>query len=151
MKSLIDFTDRLKTELEAIPLLKTVSLGDVTEIDLDKATIFPLAHVSINNGTIASATSTLQVSIMFLDVVDEGQGVREDNWYKNSSEIYVQNNMLTAATKLSQELLRGDAFRDLFQSENPITVEFVSEKFTNLLSGVVIDFEVVISNNIDLS
>lgn len=151
MKSLLNFTDRLKTELEGNPLINTVSIGDVTEVDLDKASLFPLAHLNISTGTIGSATSTVNIQIMFLDIVDETQETKSDNWYKNSNEIYVQNSMLAAATKVSQELLRGDLYRDLFQVEESITAEFVSERFQNMLSGVVIDLTVTINNNVDLT
>lgn len=151
MKSLLNFTDRLRIELENNPLINTVSIGDVTEVDLDKASIFPLAHLNISTGTIGSATSTLNVQIMFLDVVDETQEPKTDNWYRNSNEIYVQNSMLAAATKATQEMLRGDLYRDLFQVEEQVTAEFVSERFQNMLSGVVIDLTVTINNNIDLT
>ena len=42
-------TDKLRDELIADDTINTVTYGDITQVDLSKQTIFPLAHVMINS------------------------------------------------------------------------------------------------------
>lgn len=150
MKALFNLTEAIKSELENNALINSVTFGDLLEVDLNKQDIFPMAHVGLTSATIGSSTSTVQVSILFLDVVDETKEAQTDKFFGNDNEHYVLNSMLSAATKTVQSLMRGDLYSQLFQVEDDPSVEFFSERFEDKLAGVGLDFTVTISNNIDL-
>ena len=139
MSPLLTFLDKLKENLDNNVLINTTTLGDLDEIDLKKRTNFPLAHVTFDSGVVGSKTSDIDVSIIFADIVDDGS----DSTF-NSSEVYVLNNMMTAATKTGQDLLRGDLYRQKFQVDGDIGIEFFNERFDDLLAGVVIDRKSVV-------
>ena len=61
--------DKIKEQLLADPNVKTVTTGDITEVDLDKQTIFPLAHIVVNNVTLNGSTILFNVSTLVMDVV----------------------------------------------------------------------------------
>lgn len=149
MKALFNLTEAIKAELEANALINSVTFGDLLEVDLNKQDIFPMAHVGLTSATIGSSTSTVQVSILFLDVVDISKDENTDKFFGNDNEHWVLNSMMAAATKTIQSLLRGDLYSQLFQVEDDANVEFFSERFEDKLAGCGVDFTVTISNNID--
>ena len=143
MNSLFALTDAIKNELDSNVLLNSVTYGDVDEIELLKSNRYPLAHVGISTGTISDATSDINLSIIFRQQVDE---VKEQEDSFNDSELYAQNNMLSAATRLVQVLKRGDLYQQGFQLEEDATVEFFGDRFTDRVAGVTVDMTVTIKN-----
>ena len=144
MNSLFALTDAIKNELDANVLLNSVSYGDVDEIELLKTNRYPLAHVGISTGTISDATSTIEVSVIFIQQVDEVKA-QEDSF--SDSELYAQNNMLAAATRLVQVLKRGDLYAQGFQLEDDATVDFFGDRFTDKVAGVTVDMSITIKNS----
>jgi len=149
MKTFFNLTESIKTELESNALINSVTYGDLYEVDLQKQNIFPLAHVNATTGSIGSATTSLNVSILFLDIVGESKE-EQDAFYGDDNEHYVLNSMLAAATKTSQELLRGNLYADGYEVEDSVNVELFSERFEDKLAGVGLDFSVTIKNSVDL-
>ena len=147
MNSLFALTDAIKQELDSNVLLNSVSYGDVDEIELLKTNKYPLAHVGISTGTISDATSTIEVSVIFIQQVDD---VKEQEDSFNDSELYAQNNMLAAATRLVQVLKRGDLYAQGFQLEDDATVDFFGDRFTDKVAGVTVDMTVTIKNSVSV-
>jgi len=143
MNSLFALTDAIKNELDSNVLLNSVTYGDVDEIELLKSNRYPLAHVGISTGTISDATSDINLSVIFIQQVDDVKN-QEDSF--NDSELYAQNNMLSAATRLVQVLKRGDLYQQGFQLEENATVEFFGDRFTDKVAGVTVDMTVTIKN-----
>ena len=48
MKSYYEITEALNTHLSNNQITKTVTIGDITDVDLNKRSIFPLAHIIVN-------------------------------------------------------------------------------------------------------
>jgi len=147
MNSLFALTDAIKQELDSNVLLNSVSYGDVDEIELLKTNKYPLAHVGISTGTISDSTSTIEMSVIFIQQVDD---VKEQEDSFNDSELYAQNNMLAAATRLVQVLKRGDLYAQGFQLEDDATVDFFGDRFTDKVAGVTVDMTVTIKNSVSV-
>jgi len=147
MNSLFALTDAIKKELDSNVLLNSVSYGDVDEIELLKTNKYPLAHVGISTGTISDSTSTIEMSVIFIQQVDDVK-TQEDSF--NDSELYAQNNMLAAATRLVQVLKRGDLYAQGFQLEDDATVDFFGDRFTDKVAGVTVDMTVTIKNSVSV-
>lgn len=143
MNSLFALTDAIKNELDNNVLLNSVTYGDVDEIELLKSNRYPLAHVGISTGTISDSTSDINLSVIFIQQVDD---IKEQEDSFNDSELYAQNNMLSAATRLVQVLKRGDLYQQGFQLEEDATVEFFGDRFTDRVAGVTVDMTVTIKN-----
>ena len=65
-----DVINKIKDHLENDPIVTTTSQGDILDLDLSKATLFPLAHIIVNNVTIGSQVTSYNVSIIGMDVVN---------------------------------------------------------------------------------
>tara|TARA_R110002049_G_scaffold2841_3_gene23065 strand:- start:3197 stop:3655 length:459 start_codon:yes stop_codon:yes gene_type:complete len=151
MNNLFQLTDKIKEELESNAIINAVSFGDLFDLEFEKMSVFPMAHVGMTTARMGAGVLYVDMSILFLDQVDESKSAQSDNYYGNDNEHYVLNNMLAAATKTVQELMRGDLFREGFQvDDETIEVDFFSERFKEKLAGCGINFTVTIKNTLDL-
>ena len=151
MNSIFKLTDAIKEELQSNELINQVTFGDLFEVDLLKQNIYPLAHVGMTSAQIGQGVAYVEMSILFLDIVDESTTEQTDQFYGNDNEHYVLNTMFAAATKTIQELMRGDLHNQGFQVEaENINMDFFSERFEDKLAGVGVDFTVTIKNTLDL-
>lgn len=151
MNNLFQLTDAIKAELEGNALINSVSFGDLFDIELEKRDVYPMAHVGMSSARMGEGFLIVDISILFLDLVDEVKDPQTDKFYGNDNEHYVINNMLAAATKTVQELMRGDLYANGFQvDEEEVEIEFFSERFKDKLAGCGITFSVIIKNKLDL-
>lgn len=151
MNNIFKLTDAIKDELQGNALINQVTFGDLFEVDLLKKNIFPLAHVGMASARIGEGVAYVDLSILFLDIVDEQKQENTDQFYGNDNEHFVLNSMFAAATKTVQELMRGDLYRDGFQLEqDDVSLEFFSERFEDKLAGVGLDMTIAIKNTLDL-
>lgn len=151
MNSIFKLTDAIKEELQNNALINQVTFGDLFEVDLLKKNIFPLAHVGMASARIGEGVAYVDLSILFLDIVDEQKQEQTDQFYGNDNEHFVLNSMFAAATKTVQELMRGDLYSDGFQLEqDDVSLEFFSERFEDKLAGVGLDMTIAIKNTLDL-
>ena len=151
MNNIFKLTDAIKEELQGNALINQVTFGDLFEVDLLKKNIFPLAHVGMASARIGEGVAYVDLSILFLDIVDEQKQAKTDQFYGNDNEHFVLNSMFAAATKTVQELMRGDLYRDGFQLEqDDVSLEFFSERFEDKLAGVGLDMTIAIKNTLDL-
>ena len=141
-------TEALKNALEN-EITKTVTLGDITEVDLNKRSIFPLAHIIVNSGSITERTISLDVSILFMDLVDvslENVKDQTEPFYGANDLQDVHNTQLAAANLLVQSMLRGTLWDDDIKVEGTPTVEPFKDRFENTLAGWVLNFTVEARN-----
>ena len=151
MNNLFQLTDAIKEELEGNALINSVSFGDLFDIELEKRDVYPMAHVGMSSARMGEGFLVVDISILFLDLVDEVKNAETDKFYGNDNEHYVINNMLAAATKTIQELMRGDLYANGFQvDEEEVEIEFFSERFKDKLAGCGVTFSVIIKNKLDL-
>ena len=115
MNNIFKVTDAIRAELQSNKLINQVTFGDLFEVDLLKKNIFPLAHVGMSTARIGEGVAYVDMSVLFLDIVDEQKQEQVDQFYGNDNEHYVLNSMFAAATKTIQELMRGDLYAQGFQ------------------------------------
>ena len=150
MNNIFKLTDTIKDELQNNELINQVTFG-LFEVDLLKKNIFPLAHVGMTSARIGEGVAYVDMSILFLDVVDESKSEQTDQFYGNDNEHFVLNSMFSAATKTIQMMMRGDLYEQGYQvEEDNVSIEFFSERFEDKLAGVGLDFTVAIRNTLDL-
>ena len=149
-RSYIDLIERLRDICLNNKSITTVSLGDLSEVDLDKQTIYPLAHIMINTANFSSTIITYDVNILFMDIVHSDTTENEAVIYNNDNEIFVLNTMLNA----------GNHVTDIFNSgslndgntrimRETVTAEPFKDRFENLVAGWAFNFQVETRNNIN--
>lgn len=136
----------LKTELEATNLVNTVTEGDIFRIDLSKQTIFPLAHIMVNNATFENNVIRYNVSIIAMDIVDISKDETTDIFIGNDNEQDVLNTQVIMLNRVYDKLIRGDYFLNSGIIDGNPTLEPFIERFENNLAGWTMTFDYLVSN-----
>lgn len=150
MTSIYDIISTIKTHLRNNPIVNSVTYGDITEIDLNKTSIYPLTHFFINNVTVIDNAMQVSMSMLFVDVVDYSKNFNsndEGDRGDASNLIDVYNTQLQIANYLIQQLKRGDLYRDKYQLQGDPVCEPFNDRFENELAGWTVDLTINIANN----
>ena len=150
MKGFYNLTDKLKDTLLAEPFVNTVTFGSIDEVDLNKQTIFPLSHITVNKTNVNSKTLTFNVSILAMDIVDISKEATTDIFVGNDNEQDVLNTQLDLLTRIINILQRGNLFTELYQVEGDVSCEPFVDRFENKLAGWVATFDVIVQNDMTI-
>lgn len=149
-QSYIRILETLRDELLSNPNINTVTTGDISDVDLDKQTIFPLAHIIVGNASFQSTVINYQVSILIMDMVHNDLGLEEPYIYQSDNEIFVLNTMLNIGNQLTDKLFNGSLYDgNTFVDRSSVTAEPFRDRFENLLAGWSFDFTLTTRNNIN--
>lgn len=140
----------IKDYLKATNFINTVTIGDIFKVDLNKQTIFPLSHIIVNNAQLAENTTSLNISILFMDLVDDSKQLVTDIWEGNDNEQDVLNTQLALAQKLTSDLMRGTLFSNLIQIDSAPSAEPFMDRFENKVAGWTLTFDVIIPNDMTI-
>ena len=150
MRQFYNITKTIKDTLEAHSQVNVVTYGDIFDVDLNKQTIFPLAHIMVNQATIEGQVVRMNISLMCMDVLDETKEDprnQNDPFYGTNNEQDILNTQLAVINDVVTELRKGTLYTDLYQLDgNPVCIPF-SERFENLLAGWTATFDVLLPNN----
>lgn len=152
MQTFYSFTNFFNNVCLAHPNVTTFTLGDIYNIDMAKQTLFPLAHLIVNNVAIDSGIMTYNVTLLVMDRV---QDITQDSVgpyntivknYKDVTNILdVWNTSLMTINDITSYIYRNpDAY-----SYNVIGSSLATpfdERFDNLLAGFSIDMNVAVGN-----
>jgi len=128
--------------------INTVTYGDLSEVDLSKQTIFPLAHVLINGATLTDQTVDMNLTVLCMDSVDIYKNESKDPFAKNESEHQILNTMLAVGNRLTQKFMNGTLHLDGFQMDGDVTCEIFFDRFEGQLAGWAFTFTVSVHNDI---
>jgi len=149
-KSYLEIIEILRNELLLNNNITTVTVGDITEVDLDKQTIFPLAHIVVGNTSFNSTILTYDVSVLIMDIVHDDITEGEPNIYKNDNELYVLNTMFNIGNHLTDKLFNGSLYDgNTFVDRSSVSAQPFKDRFENLLAGWSFNFQLTVRNNID--
>lgn len=148
MRQVYTILDKIKTILRANGITKTVTFGDLTEVDLNKTTIFPLTHIFFGNVTFSDHTMSASVRILCLDIVDVTKEEQtEDMMFGNDNLQDILNTQLQVVNDIQQEMRRGNAFSDNFQVTSDIVAEPFQDNFENQLAGWGVTINIQVPTN----
>ena len=140
-------TDLIENLLIADEYINTVTYGDISDVDLNKQTIFPLGHLIVNNITSAEQTLTFNVSILSMDIVNVEKKATT-NWFRgNTNEQDVLNAQFKVLNKLIQKIRIGSLYREGYQVLSDVSFEPFTDRFENLLAGWAATFDIMINND----
>lgn len=152
MKEFYDLIYKIYTELNSNDFVNTVTFGNIMDVDLSKQSIFPLAHINIQDATFAEHTITFSMQVIAMDVVDESK----DDKYADASVPYqgldnkhdVLNTQLTVINRLQSKLRRGDLNDDNYVLDTDATATLFEDRFENLMTGWALNLTISIANNV---
>lgn len=127
--------DTLKAQLNATNLISTVTDGQISDVDLAKQTLFPLAHIIVNSATIEGKMQRFNVTILAMDILDGKE--------KYDVEPSIMNAMLQALNRVYEVMTRGDLNPDYIMIDGTPNLEPFTDRFENKLAGWAMTFDVV--------
>ena len=70
MRQFYNITKTIKDTLEANSQVNVVTFGDIFDVDLNKQTIFPLSHITLNQATFEGQIVRMSITVIAMDVLD---------------------------------------------------------------------------------
>tara|TARA_R100000278_G_C5469652_1_gene164012 strand:+ start:764 stop:1264 length:501 start_codon:yes stop_codon:yes gene_type:complete len=150
MKGFYNVTDKLKTKLSEEPFVNTVTFGSMDDIDLDKQSLYPLAHVMVNNASVDTKVLTFNISILVMDIVDVSKEEITDAFTGNDNEQDVLNTQLALITRVINDLQRGDLYTEKYQVVNNVSCEPFVDRFENKLAGWAATLDILVQNDMTI-
>lgn len=142
-------TDFIKGSLLEDVNVNTVTYGDISRVDLDKQTIYPLSHINIVSAIPEEQAIVFTVSVISMDIVDVSKEDTEDKFIRNDNEHDVLNTQCAVLTKLLSKIRN---FRNIneFEIIGDGSLEPFTDRFENDVAGWVLTFDIAIPNDIYL-
>jgi hypothetical protein len=151
MTQVYDLLDKIKDELRANHHMNSVSFGDITEVNLNKMDIFPLAHLNISNVVIDSQFMTFTLQILCADIVDyTKEVVTPDQFYGVDNLQDVLNTQLQVINLIYSKLRRGSLRINKLQVDETISCQPFKERFENELAGWEAEIDIKMINDISI-
>ena len=128
----------------------TVSIGDISKVNLNKQDIFPLAHMIVNSVTVEEQVLRFSISILACDIVDQSKDVKVDRFTGNDNEQDILNTQLAVLNRLIQRLRMGTLHQDMYQLDGSPNLTPFNDRFENQLAGWGSTMDILIYNDINI-
>ena len=124
--------------------------GDLAQIDLNKQSIFPLAHIVPNSATVNEngQTITFSVTLVLMDQVDVSKETPRDIFYGVTNEQFILNTMLAVGNRLFSRFKGSDLRLQGYQCDGTMSAEPFYQRFENQLAGFACTFDLTFKNDI---
>ncbi len=141
--------DTIKYELNSNPFCNKVTLGELTEIDLAKMTMFPLANITLDNVTHKENSLSFQITVTNVDIVDISKDVPVDDIYGNDNLVYIWTNQLYVINRLVARLRESSINDYIWELDNDPQSDFINKEMENMLAGFQTTINLTIPNDIN--
>lgn len=156
VQSLYNVLEIMKNELLSNPFCNNITIGELTEIDLAKMTIFPLAHITINSVTHNVNSLSFDLTLFNLDIVNVSKDLPEalnqpTGTYGNDNLIYILTNQLYVINRLVAKLRQTNILSNSTEYEldnNPLS-QVINKEMENMLAGYQTTLNITLPNDID--
>jgi len=151
MTQVYDILDKVRDKLRNNPNVFTVTFGDISEVDLNKTTIFPLSHLTITNVTFERSVINFTIALMCIDIVDYNKEKYDDDvFYGNTNLQDVYNTQLQVVNDIVQSVRRGSLFDSKIQIIGEPSATPFQDRYENELAGWGIEIQVSMINDISI-
>jgi hypothetical protein len=145
-----DITTKIKTALLEDVNINTVTKGVINGIDNSKQTMFPLAHLRIENITQERPALRFSVSLELLDIVDISNLQTNDRFIGNDNQDDILNTQLGVGLRLMERFRRGDLFTSEYELDGDPNYEQLNYEYENGLSGWRLTFDIMYKHDMTI-
>ena len=147
MKEYYNLIDNTYNYLIGNNNINTVTTGDILDVDLSKQSIFPLAHIIVNDVTFDEHFMTFSLNVIAMDIVDEDKKDKQTEskpYIGLDNKHDILNSMSTVINGLQSSLRRGGMNNNNYEINDSPTATQFEDRFENLLSGwsMVLNIEI---------
>ena len=143
-------TSTIEEQLRSTEFTNTVSIGDISKVNLNKQDIFPLAHMIVNSVSAEEQVLRFNISILACDIVDQSKDITTDRFTGNDNEQDILNTQLLVLNKLIQKLRMGSLHTDMYQLNGNPSLDPFYDRFENQLAGWSATMDIQIYNDINI-
>ena len=143
-------TNTIKEQLLKDQNINTVTSGDISDVNLRKQDMFPMAHIIVNNVVVGEQTLTFNLSVLAMDIVNQSKELPVDIFTGNNNLQDILNTQLGVLNKLIQLLRRGELHTDQYQLEGDPSLQPFYDRFENQLAGFTATMDITIYNDITI-
>jgi len=148
MRHIYEITDKVRNSISSNGITNRITFGDILQVDLDKTTMFPLAHITLGTATFSDDMVIIPLNVLFIDIVDVNKSLTDDDiFYGNDNLQDVLNTQFQAANLLQAQLSRGNLFNQQLILVGDPTAEPFLDNFENELAGFSLSVDVSMFNN----
>ena len=150
VEALYKVVDSIKDEFDNNPFVNQVTMGTLTEVDLLKNTIFPLAHITINNVQLNENNLVFNITIFNLDIVTI---IKEDEgnlFFGNDNLMYILTNQLYVINRLVSRLRQRTLYNDGWEISGAPQSDVINKEMENMLAGYQTTINIVVPNDINM-
>lgn len=138
-----DVVDKITELLKSSEHCNTVSYGDITKVDTNKTSIYPLAHFVINSAQLKDQTMVFNISIACMDLIDQvNQGTN------NEQDIF--NTQMTVLSRTLMLLKRVNLRNEGYQLVGEPTLEQFNHRFEDDVAGWDATFNVEVVQDLEI-
>lgn len=148
VRGFFQLTETIKAELLKDVNINTVTTGDITDVNLNKQDIFPLAHIIIDSVTDEEQVLRFNMTILACDIVNQSKDLTVDRFTGNNNVQDILNTQLAVLNRLTQRLRMGNLYSDMYQLDGTPTLTPFYDRFENQLAGWSASITVLIYNDI---
>tara|TARA_R110000787_G_scaffold223138_1_gene331544 strand:+ start:2115 stop:2585 length:471 start_codon:yes stop_codon:yes gene_type:complete len=148
IRGFYQLTETIKTSLLEDVNCKSVTIGNLDDVNLEKQDIFPLAHIIINQVSQEDGVLRFSISILNMDIVDLSKEETTNLFRGNNNLQDILNTQLSVSNRLIQILRGGTLHQEKYQFDGNATLEPFYDRFENELAGWTASFDVLIYNDI---
>jgi|TARA_B100000282_G_scaffold293012_1_gene267637 hypothetical protein len=150
IRGFYQITNTLKDKLLEDVNINTVTTGDISDINLRKQDMFPMAHIIVNSVVVGEQTLSFNLSVLSMDMVNQSKDLPVDIFTGNNNLQDILNTHLGVLNKLIQLLRRGSLHTDQYQLVGDPTLEPFYDRFENQLAGFTATMDIIIYNDITI-
>ena len=122
--------------------VNTITEGYVTDFDAYKQNISPMAHITVDNGTIDENLNFYSVEVMIVDIVVENNNQTKEKFIGNDNHQEVFNNTDNIARRMFMIFKRDAVAQDIFIQGTPAIDKIEETETQNRLAGWRLSFDV---------
>ncbi len=141
-------TQTIREELFSSPFVNTISIGDISKVNLNKQDIFPLSHLIVNSVSVDEQVLNFNISILACDVVEQTKEETTNRFTGEDNEQDILNTQLAVLNKVIQVLRMGTLYTDKYQLDTDVNCEPFYDRFENQLAGWTATMDIMIYNDI---
>ena len=135
MNNFYKILDQLREFLLLSDFTNTVTFGEISDVDLDKLTNFPLVHLVIREAVIDENTIEFVLDVIAADIVDVSKELPEDKFLGNNNLQDILNTQLKVITDATNFFRRNDYYSSGITITDTVRATPFLERFNNQLAG----------------
>jgi len=146
MKGVYHSSEELAAQLRAAGF-NTVTFGDLSEVDLNKQSLFPLAHVVLSSLDLNTSTAVINYDLVVMDAIDHNTNDPRNettpfNRTDNVEDVY--HDLATKVNVVVQNYFRSPSV-DRIEGET-VSMDAFMYEYENNLAGYLVSIPVLIDN-----